>query len=202
MAHVGKYGRSAVVNLLRHNDRQIENPGNTDIDPEKKERNITVLKRGISPYSYYQQRMAKLHCMNRSDVKTLIGWVVTNPGLSGQEEAKFFRAAYDYMNELYGRENCVQCVIHRDESGQDHMHYMAIPAVKDEKHGGEKVCCNEVLTRTHLRDWHPGLQKLLDERGIKAKVETGITRRQGGNRTVKEQKAERDREREVERGRW
>ena len=73
------------------------------------------------------------------------------------------------------------------------MHFCFIPVVEDKKHEqGEKVCANAVLDRRELRNFHPDLQKFLDENGLEdAHVMSGVTKRQGGNRTVAELKAER-----------
>ena len=62
-----------------------------------------------------------------------------------------------------------------------------------------KVCANDVLDRRELRNFHPDLQRYLNEHGLEdAHVMTGVTRAQGGNRTVAELKAEREQEYEQE----
>ena len=61
------------------------------------------------------------------------------------------------------------------------------------------MCANDVLDRRELRNFHPDLQRYLDEHGLEdACVMTGVTRAQGGNRTVAELKAEREQEYEQE----
>ena len=72
--------------------------------------------------------------------------------------------------------------------------------VEDKKHEeGYKVCANDVLDRRELRNFHPDLQRYLDEHGLEdAHVMTGVTRAQGGNRTVAELKSEREQEYEQE----
>lgn len=108
------------------------------------------------------------------------------------------------MAERYGEANCIQSIVHQDESGQPHLHYCFIPVVPDLKHGGEKICANDVLNREELRSFHPDLQKHLQKNGIDAKVLTGITKAQGGNMSVQQLKRSRnvELERKVERGRW
>ena len=49
-----------------------------------------------------------------------------------------------------------------------------------------------MLTRKDLVTFHPDLQKYLDKQGIDAKVHTGITKKNGGNMTVKQLKMQRD----------
>ena len=54
-----------------------------------------------------------------------------------------------------------------------------------------KFDCNHLFNRWELRDLHPSLQDYLHERNIEGwqDVYTGITKRQGGNRTVSELKS-------------
>ena len=60
---------------------------------------------------------------------------------------------------------------------------------------GYKICANDILGRRELRNFHPDLQRYLNEHGLEdAHVMTGVTKRQGGNRTVAELKVEREQE--------
>lgn len=201
MASVAKFTRAAVRNQLRHIERTISHPANDDIDASMSSANYSLApQRRMDSYSYYHQRLSELYVYNRSDVKVMAGWIVTAPAdLAKERHEAFFQATYDFLAERYGEENCIQAVVHNDESGQPHLHYLFIPVVADLKHGGEKVCANDVLNRAELRDFHPALQHHLDERGIDACVTSGITARQGGNKTVRELKKERVREHRWER---
>ena len=111
---------------------------------------------------------------------------------------------YDYfLANRYGEKNVVQAIVHDDEGGQPHLHFCFIPVEEDLKHEqGYKICANDVLDRRELRNFHPDLQRYLNEHGLEdARVMTGVTKRQGGNRTVAQLKAEREQEyqQEVER---
>lgn len=198
MASVQKFTHKAVVNQLRHNNRTIENPSNSDIDGLKKDGNYRLSPdRQITDYEYYKQRKSELYCYNREDVKTMCGWVVTAPvDLAHEQHREFFKETYNFLEKRYGENNVVQAIVHNDESGQPHLHFCFIPALPDLKHGGEKFCANDILTRSELRKFHPDLQKHLQENNINARVLTGITSAQGGNRTVEELKKDRERERE------
>lgn len=212
MASVKKFTQSAVVNMLRHNARTIENPSNEDIDADKSNLNYALSPyRGQSDYDYFMERKSQLYCYGRNDVKVMAGWIVTAPkDLDKDEYETFFKLSYDFLENRYGRENVIQAVVHNDESGQPHLHFNFIPVVVDKKHGGEKICCNDVLNRKELRSFHPDLNHYLKERGIECSVISGITREQGGNKTVLQLKQEREleieRKIEVEhqysRGRW
>ena len=174
MACAEKFGAGAVRNILRHNRREIEHSSNHDIDPK-----------------------SELYCYNRDDVKVMAGWIVTAPqDLNPERYDNFFCATYDFLENRYGKENVVQAIVHDDEGGQPHLHFCFIPVEEDPKHEqGYKICANDVLDRRELRNFHPDLQRYLDEHGLEdAHVMTGVTKRQGGNRTVAQLKAEREQE--------
>lgn len=194
MASVQKFAAPAVVNILRHNSRTILHPSNTDIDLEKNALNYSLIpNRGISDYEYFLRRKSELYCYGRADVKVLAGWVVTAPQDMKKDKLKdFFEETHNFLAARYGKKNVIQSVVHADEAGQPHLHFCFIPVMPDKKHGGEKICANKVLTRAELRNFHPALQKHLDDCGIDAKVLTGVTKQNGGNRTVKEIKQMRD----------
>ena len=206
MSSVKKFTEGAIVNQLRHIERTIQNPSNKDIDVSKINYDYYLSpERGMSSYSYYKIRKEELYVYNRKDVVTMAGWVVTAPkDLAKEEEKRFFEITYSFLEKRYGTENVVSAVVHGDEEGQPHLHFCFIPVVPDKKHGGEKICANDVLNRRELNDFHPALQKYLRENGVNAKIMTGITRAQGGNRSVRQMKQEREKvyQQKRERGRW
>lgn len=202
MASVKKFSMGAVRNQLRHNEREIAKSSNPDIDPERQCYDYKLSPdRGMTDYDYFLQRKSELYCYGREDVKVMAGWIVTAPqDLAEEREHQFFETVYDFLSERYGEENVVQAIVHDDEGGQPHLHFCFIPTVEDPKHEqGYKICAHEVLTRRELRNLHPDMQRYLDEHGLDdARVMTGITREQGGNRTVAELKAAREIERRLE----
>lgn len=206
MASVSKFTMSAVVNQLRHNERTINHPSNKDLDPTKTYLNYTLSPdRGMSSYDYFKYRKNQLYCYNRSDVKVLVGWIVTAPKtLPESMQSTFFQSTYNFLIKRYGEENCIQAIVHKDESGQPHLHFCFIPVVPDKKHNGEKICANDVINPKELRNFHPDLQKYLKSDGINVNIINGITKAQGGNKTVRTMKREREYERNhiIQRGRW
>lgn len=204
MASVEKFTNHAVVNQIRHIERTIANPSNEDIDIEKNNLNYALIPdRGMTAYDYYLQRKSELYCYGRDDVKTLAGWIVTVPeDVPEGLEDLFFYNVYDFLCERYGEKNVVQCVVHKDESGRPHLHFLFIPVVPDSRHGGEKICANDVLNKKEMRNFHPQLQKYLSNNGVHATVMSGITKRQGGNRRVRDMKKEREVTREIKQSRW
>ena len=104
--------------------------------------------------------------------------------------------------------------------GRPHLHFDFIPVasvnleyeLSKKRHDPkieqytERVCANDVLTRSSYRTFHGDWQRYLQEHGIDAKVKTGITKAQGGNVSVSKlkerfdtERTEIDRLREVER---
>ena len=197
MASVAKYTDTASDNIIRHIERTIQTPSNKNIDSERSHLNYNLHSTNrdgkifLSSKNYFEHRKKEVHYLKRADVKTLCGWVITLPkDIPPNEHKAFFTACHSYLISLYGEENIVSSVCHLDEE-TPHLHCLFLPIVRDKKKGGEKVCAKEVLTRQHLREFHPALEKHLQEHGISTKILSGITASQGGNRTVKELKKER-----------
>ena len=202
MASVQKWSSEGeVFAICRHNDRGAANPSNKQIDSNKTHLNYHLEpERDLSPYDYFKERKTQLYCYNRKDVVVMAGWVITAPkDLPDEQYKPFFQECYNFLEQKYGQENVIQSVVHYDEGGQPHLHFNFIPVVEDKKHSqGLKICANEVLNPKELRCFHPALQKHLNESGIVAKVQTGITKANGRNYTVKELKQNVLRERERE----
>ena len=129
MACAMKFSAGAVRNQLRHNRRTIEHSSNRDIDPERLEHDYVLSPdRGMTEYDYFLQRKSELYCYNRDDVKVMVGWIVTAPqDLDPERYDDFFCAAYDFLENRYGKENVVQAIVHDDEGGQPHLHFCFIP---------------------------------------------------------------------------
>lgn len=205
MACVTKFDQSAVSNFLRHLNRTIANPSNTDIDPSQSIYNYSLLPfREISDYDFFLQRKSEVYCYGRKDVKVLASWVISAPAdLAPEQERFFFKTVSDFLLDRYGENNAVSSIVHVDELGKHHLHFAFLPITEDFRHGGEKICANEVLTPTELRSFHPSLQKCLNEAGIPCHVTSGITQEIGGSVSVEDlKKAEKliEIKRERERG--
>lgn len=193
MASVEKFAASAAVNQIRHIERTIQHPSDpAHIDRTKRTQNYYLSPdKGMTSYDYYKHRRAELHCLNRGDVKPLAGWVITAPdNLSPDNYESFFASCYDYLCEQFGEDNCVSAVVHMDEA-TPHLHFLFIPVVHTDKFPQGKISAKECITKSVLRNFHPGLQKHLDRNGINAQVYTGVTARQGGNKTIRQLKQER-----------
>ena len=213
MAKLTKY--TTIIAISKHNAREVEVSSNPDIDPDRTSENYSLApadRGGAQPdhgrtsktaRSYFRERLSEVYKYNRKDVVVACEWVVTAPkDLQPEQEDAFFRATYDYLNFKYEEKNCIQAIVHKDEAGQAHLHYLFTPTVKNDnyqqpnRYGNitgsalyeEKLCANDLIDRRHLQHWHDELQTWLDDRGIQATVKNGAT--EGSGKTVTELKRE------------
>lgn len=211
MASLQKYTHGDVIYMLRHNSRECPRPAsNTDIDPSRTPNNYTLLPDRVTADScreYYRQRLNEVYHMQRRDIVTACQWVITAPAdLASEQERYFFDATMAYLNNLYGADNCIQAMVHKDEgvkdqdgniiAGRAHLHYIFMPIVDNDKylqpnkHGNitkkaqyrQKLCANDLITKRHLQQWHSDYQNWINDAGITATVQSGITG--GKNKTV------------------
>nr|CDL65628.1 unnamed protein product [uncultured bacterium] len=217
MASIQKYTHGEVVYMLRHNARECPRAAsNADIDPARTPNNYTLLPDRAAASScrdYYRQRLGEIYHMQRKDIVTACQWVITVPtDLAAEQERDFFECTMDYLNNLYGEQNCIQAVVHRDEgvkdrdgniiAGRAHLHYLFLPVVANDKymqpnkHGNitakaqytHKLCANDLINRRHLQQWHTDYQQWINDAGITATVQSGVTG--GRNKTVEMLKSE------------
>lgn len=205
MASIQKFTHSEAFNQFRHVLRQLSQYGNPDVKPEKIDEDYYISPpRETDGYSRYKDILDKAYIYGKRDLKTLAGIIVTLPKdvpSGGQEELEFFSESYNFLNDRYcGEEHCCTAVVHHDESGQPHMHYLFVPVVHLDKpkHDKElKVCASDVLSRDSYYTLHNDMQAHLDiHLDFHATVANGVTRAQGGNKTVRELKKETPRERD------
>ncbi len=140
MASLEKFTDDAMCNMLRHNDRSIENNSNPDIDATRSELNYSfpLNHNGLTDYEYYKKLIGEKYLYGRGsarekDAITGCGWVVTLPqelnGFPDKEEA-FFNGIFDFVSERYGKENIINNAIHYDEAGLPHIHVVFCPVTK------------------------------------------------------------------------
>lgn len=208
MASMEKYTQSSVYAMLKHNERTAHSHSNPDIDSEKSNLNYRLSpERTCTDYDYFKQHIQEYKCMNRSDVIKMASWIITAPDdLAPSQEADFFRCCHEFLKKRYLPENEVQAIVHYDEvhtfidpktgqikSSRPHLHYCFVPATPN-KEGDFHICAKKILNRQDLRNFHQDLQRFInqscDKNGnpIHATVYSGITKKAGGNRIVKELK--------------
>ncbi len=184
-----------VFQALKHDVRDVspENAELKSFDVNNIKEDWDLTPHHEPKFEYYKQRLAEIPHMQRKDLVTAASWYIPLPKeipRGSAQEKRFFRAAESFLEQRYGRENCFSSVVHRDEKNVDgtpsvsHLHYKFIPVNKK-----GRVSWDGTITRSELRSFHPALQKWMNDNGIQCNVNSGITRRQGGNRTVEQIRA-------------
>lgn len=233
-----KFDKNEVVNQLRHVLREVNYPKNIDIDKSRTHLNYSLSpKRDLTPYEYLKKRLSEIKVVKKKDINLMSGWVITMPkDLDEVYEHSFFEACYNFLKERYGGEkNVISAEVHKDESGEPHLHFCFVPVAKNEpninmvkviefleknpdvnntqaskelgidrktvrRYRGltrsdilyEKLSAREVINRKDLVTFHSDLQAYMDKLKIPAKVNTGVTKAQGGNMSVEQLKMQRD----------
>lgn len=201
MASIIKLDESDIVGICRHDNRDnIEHNIqykvhidatrthlNEDLTPRRFEIKGKKAPQEIelSKLQYFHRCLKQLPHMNRKNLKVGCEWVVTLPKeipAGSDRDKAFFRATYDFLSQKYGEENIITANIHRDEA-QPHLHFCFIPV---DARG--RICAKNITKLSELYSFHPQLQDYLTKQGIKCNVNSGITRQQGGNRTIAELK--------------
>lgn len=169
MAHMMKMTKAASGHMFNHYGRSedLERSeyvirGNENIKPAN-----TVLNYNLAyddqpqrQLDFLHQRLNEIKVHNRKDVNVMVDWVVTLPqSLNNKgfdDEERFFKEAYKFLNDRYGKENVISAYVHMDET-TPHMHYAFVPVVQDKKHGSYKLSAKEAVTREDLKTFHKDL---------------------------------------------
>ena len=184
--HVEKYPRGALGHMFAHYDRS--HPGSeSKIDSTKTHLNYNAAQNDqpLPQKEFVEQRLSQIKVHKRKDVNIFCDWVITAPKtLEEHEYDTFFREAYRFMSERYGKENVISAYVHMDES-QPHMHFAFIPVTIDKKKHKPKLCAKEVITKRELITIHKDMTKYMQEVfGRDIKILNGAT--ELGNVTVQE----------------
>lgn len=151
--------------MFRHYDRSkevpgLKSPGNTVLNY-----NLASNDQPKSQLDFLHQRLSEVKVHNRKDVNVMVDWIVTLPqslndkGL--ENEDRFFKEAYKFLSDRYGKENVISAYVHMDET-TPHMHYAFVPVVEDKKKGGYKLSAKEAVTREDLRTFHKDLSEYME----------------------------------------
>ena len=137
MASIQKFTHDAMCSQKCHVNREYNNPGNQDIDPERTPLNYSfpMQHNGLNDFAYYKKLIGEKYLYGRGTQRekeaiTGCAWVVTLPqeiyGDTDREKA-FFSAVYDFVSERYGKENVITNAVHYDEAGLPHIHIVFCP---------------------------------------------------------------------------
>ena len=140
IASTEKFTHNSMSNIIRHNNRTIINDANKDIDKTRRHLNYSISMEhdALTDYEYYKKIIGDNYLYGRGSSKekdaiTGCGWVITLPqelyGFPEKEQA-FFKSAFDFVSNRYGKENIINNAIHYDEAGLPHIHILFCPITK------------------------------------------------------------------------
>ena len=202
MAELTKFGASEVAYHIKHDLRELpagKTYGNEAVDSSLSGGNYSLLKgrcqTAAEANKYRKQIEQEVFKYNRKNLVHAVEIAVQCPSdCPAEEKEAFFRETYKYIcSTLPMGEKCVFVAqIHVDERhysptgemiSKDHLHVMYVPAVKDTKHEGYeyRLCADQLTKKARLKEFHPGLQKHLDEAGIHATV---FRKKEGAGKAV------------------
>ena len=136
MAHVAKFGRSAVGHMMAHYRRDGNVPElRVNIDPARTPGNYTYNGRGGEATARtVADRVAEVEAKSgrkvRSDAVVLADLVVTLPrDVRPGDEKDFFRSCMSYASRVVGADNILGGYVHVDET-RPHIHIAFTPVVQ------------------------------------------------------------------------
>ena len=195
MAHVEKYTMADVTGIFIHYDRS---PGhslsNKDIDKSRTHLNynLAAADQPMPQKKFLRIRLKQIKTNGRKNQNVMVDWVITQPtDVKETDSKRFFQEVYRFLIDRYGVRNVISAYVHMDEVGNTpHMHFSFIP-VETLEDGTEKLNAKAVINRTELQKFHKELQAAMDVRmGYHISITSGITKAQGGNKTISQLKAE------------
>lgn len=134
-----KLKQPAIKGIQIHNQREKESQTNPDIDETKLHLNYDLVN--SEPIDYNEKVNAMIEegvttgRAIRKDAVRVASFLVTSDkeffdGLSVNEEKRFFKTAYQYLADEYGKDNIAYAAVHKDEK-TPHMHVGFVPITED-----------------------------------------------------------------------
>lgn len=187
-----KFTRNQSGNILVHCDRSDPNRTykNQEIDHSKTYLNYNLAPehKGMTDYEFMKKRCEEFKILKRKDVNWLVSWVITMPADYTGNKALFFREAYNFMENRYGKDNVVSAYVHLDETSP-HMHFCFVPVIFDKKKQEYKVNAKQCINKVELKQIHPEMQEYLENKlQTKVNILNGATAE--GNKTIDQLKKE------------
>lgn len=175
VCHLGKFKRHQLTGMQIHNQREKESRTNPDIDKSKSHLNYDL--HNDKPIKYLQAAKEKIekeapNARLRKDSVYLVEAEISAgksfwQSASKEEQDRFFKEAYSFLSDRYGKKNVVYAAVHNDEA-TPHMHFGFVPITKDGKLNVQKA----VMNRPEMAKIHKDLFEHLKEKGFD--VEKGV----------------------------
>ncbi|HBT4927190.1 TPA: plasmid recombination protein [Klebsiella pneumoniae] len=165
-----KYKGSQLYGMDIHIQRKTDNHSNKDIDLSRKHLNYELVAEHQNEHYYTRakNRIEQGYTGKRKIRKDGVwtGNVIISSDqeffkkLTPEQEREFFKTAYDFYCEKYGKENVISAMVHKDET-TPHLHLLIVPLTKD-----GRLCAKELFDREALRSFHDIIAKRLQQRGF------------------------------------
>ena len=187
-----KFTRNQSGNILVHCNRSDPNRTykNQEIHHDRTQWNYNLAPKheGMTDYEFMKNRCEEFKILKRSNVNWMVSWVITIPADYEGSQEMFFKEAYNFMENKYGKENVISAYVHLDETSP-HMHFCFVPVVFDTKKQEYKVNAKVCINRTELLKIHPQMQEYLESKlQTKVNILNGATAE--GNKTIEQLKKE------------
>ena len=181
-----KFTRNQSGNILVHCNRSDPNRTykNQEIHHDRTHWNYNLAPK----HEFMKSKCEEFKILKRSNVNWMVSWVITIPADYEGSQEMFFKEAYNFMENKYGKENVISAYVHLDETSP-HMHFCFVPVVFDTKKQEYKVNAKVCINRTELLKIHPQMQEYLENKlQTKVNILNGATVE--GNKTVEQLKKE------------
>ncbi|MDO5294977.1 MAG: MobV family relaxase [bacterium] len=180
VCHMGKYTRSNVGGMQRHNQRENKNYGNENIDVSKINLNYDLANENKIKYlekidNIINEKRTSTKAV-RKDAVVFVDTIVGSDKeffnkLSPGETKRFFEQSYEYLKNKVGEDNVISAVVHMDETlgvgGSPHMHFSFVPMNDDGTLSAKKK-----INRNFLREIQDEFPKYMKNQGFD--IERGL----------------------------
>ncbi len=135
IARIEKIKMGTVGRIYRHHERKKESyKSNPDIDPTRTRFNFHLVEPSGPYMDMVRQRIQAAGARRRKDsVVMQDGLVAATPewikAKTPEAQQEFFRYAFRFFEERFGKENMISAVVHMDEA-TPHMHFCFVPITK------------------------------------------------------------------------
>lgn len=162
-----------------HNQRERASKTNTDVDRSRSHLNYDLVNNTRIDYKEKIEKRIKEGVKTkrkiRKDAVLCNQWIITSDkdffkGLSEEEERRFFKEAYQWFADRYGRENVVFATVHRDEH-TPHLHLGVVPITRD-----GRLSSKDLFNRQELKRIQDEFPRYMKKRGFN--LERGIPNKQ------------------------
>lgn len=170
VCNVAKFKGGQLYGMDIHIQRKTDNHSNKDIDISRSNLNYELVN-GFQNQHYFsaiKKRIEQGYLGQkalRKDATLACGVLISSDkkffeNLTEEQERDFFQTSYNYLCEMYGKENIISAKVHKDET-TPHLHAIVVPLTKD-----GRLSAKELFDRKALTALHNEIPKKLKQRGF------------------------------------